>query len=97
MAQHAEDDPLVIGSHFNYRFVSSLLNNSRGSSQWLAFGGCSQYLLRVYFSGFESRGASQWVVLDYRNRPSRDKFWGILYLILMALTLIGGIYGIVNR
>jgi hypothetical protein len=32
-----------------------------------------------------------------RNRPSRDQFWGLLYLILMALTLIGGIYGIVNR
>lgn len=44
-----------------------------------------------------SRGASQWLALDYRNRPSRDQFWGILYLILMALTLTGGIYGIVNR
>ena len=54
MAQPTEDDPLVIGSHFNYRFVSSLLNKSRGPSQWLAFGGCSQYLLRIRFSGTES-------------------------------------------
>ena len=50
MALPSEDDPLVMGSHFNYR-----------------------------------------------NRPSRDKFWGILYLILMALTLVGGIYGIAHR
>ena len=33
----------------------------------------------------------------YRDRPSRDRFWGILYLVLMALTLIGGIYGIAHR
>ena len=50
MALLSEDDPLVMGSHFNYR-----------------------------------------------NRPSRDRVWGILYLILMALTLVGGIYGIAHR
>lgn len=50
MAPPSEDDPLVVGSHFNYR-----------------------------------------------NRPRRDGIWGILYMILMALTLVGGIYGIVHR
>ncbi|CAL5222858.1 g5284 [Coccomyxa viridis] len=50
MALPSEDDPLVVGSHF-----------------------------------------------QYRNRPSRDRLWGILYGILMALTLVGGIYGIAHR
>lgn len=36
-------------------------------------------------------------VFNYRNRPPRDTFWGILYFIFAALTLIGGIYGITNR
>ncbi len=50
MALPSDDDPLVVGSHF-----------------------------------------------QYRNRPSRDRLWGILYGILMALTLVGGIYGISHR
>ena len=50
MAPPPEDDPLVVGSHFNYR-----------------------------------------------NRPRRDQAWGVLYGILLALTIIGGSYGIMHR
>ena len=50
MAPPPEDDPLVVGSHFNYR-----------------------------------------------NRPRRDQAWGVLYGILLALTIIGGAYGIMHR
>lgn len=36
-------------------------------------------------------------LFNYRNRKPVDVPWGILYLIFLALTLAGGIYGISNR
>ncbi len=35
--------------------------------------------------------------LNYRDRPPRDVFWGVLYFLFLALTVVGGIVGIVNR
>lgn len=34
---------------------------------------------------------------NYRNRPPRDVFWGVLYLLCLTATIIGGIVGISNR
>jgi hypothetical protein len=36
-------------------------------------------------------------LFNYRNRPRRDTFWGVLYLIVFALTVIGGVYGVSHR
>ncbi|KAK9918484.1 hypothetical protein WJX75_004393 [Coccomyxa subellipsoidea] len=36
-------------------------------------------------------------LFNYRNRKSVDVPWGILYLIFLALTVCGGVYGITNR
>ncbi|CAL8471654.1 g11196 [Coccomyxa elongata] len=36
-------------------------------------------------------------LFNYRNRKPVDVPWGILYLIFLALTLAGGVYGISNR
>ena len=36
-------------------------------------------------------------LFNYRNRKTVDVPWGILYLIFLVLTVVGGVYGITNR
>lgn len=34
---------------------------------------------------------------EYSNRPRRDGFWGVLYILFLLVTIAGGIFGVVHR
>lgn len=36
-------------------------------------------------------------IYEYNNRPPRDRVWGWAYALFLALTVVGGVYGVTHR